>query len=53
MHTDLYNAMTLDIVIELFKQESEQRKRAREAETEVAVTRHLTNFGDESDEDEA
>ena len=38
---------------ERFKEESEQRKRAREAETEVAVTRHLTNFGDESDEDEA
>jgi hypothetical protein len=52
-NADLYNAMTLDIVIERFKQESEQRKRAREAETEVAVTRRLTNLSDVSDEDEA
>ena len=36
--------MSLDIVIERFKQKSEQRKRAREAETIVAVTWRLTNL---------
>ncbi len=36
-NSDLYNDVTLDLVIERFIQESEERKWAREAETEVAV----------------
>ena len=50
-NSDLYNALTLDIVRERFKLEAEQRKRARETETEL--TTRLTNFEHEIDQDDA
>ncbi len=49
-NSDLYNAITLDVVRERFRQETELRKRTRETETEV--TKRLANLEDEIDRDD-
>ena len=49
-NSDLYNAITLDVVREHFRQETELRKRTRETETEV--TKRLANLEDEIDRDD-
>ena len=49
-NSDLYNAITLDVVREHFRQETELRKRTQETETDV--TKRSANLEDEIDRDD-